>query len=125
MGNRPKTLAFPKRGEVYMVDFDPTRGSEMAKCRPAVIIQNDIGNRYAATTIVAPFTSQFDETLYPTEVLVRAPEGGLASDSVVRLDQVRVTDKARLLRRLGILAPVTIRQVNSALLISLGLGLVE
>lgn len=111
----------PRRGEVYLVNFDPTIGAEVKKTRPAVVIQNDIGNRWSPITIVAAITSRFEDPLYPTEVLVRASEGGLAVDSVVLLNQLRSVDKARLVRRLGALKAQTVREVDRALLLSLGL----
>ena len=93
----------------------------MKKTRPAVVIQNDIGNRWSSITIVAAMTSRFEDPLYPTEVLVRASEGGLVVDSVVLLNQLRSVDKARLVRRLGALKAQTVREVDRALLLSLGL----
>src|SRR5512134_1149164 len=93
---REQPLARPKRGEVYLVSFDPTVGAEIKKTRPALVIQNDIGNRYSPITIVAAITSKFDEELYPTEVLVTPPEGGLRDPSVVSLNQIRSVDKQRL-----------------------------
>ncbi len=112
----------PKRGDVYLVRFDPTEGAEIAKTRPAVVIQNDVGNRFSNLTIVAPITSKYDAELYPTEVLVQAPEGGLKTDSVVLLNQIRAVDKRRLSRRLGTLHPSTMTLVNEALAISVGLA---
>ena len=79
----------PVRGEVYLVNFDPTLGSEIKKTRPALIIQNDVANRHSPITIVAAITSKFDDSLYPTEVLIAAGEGGLKQDSVVLLNQIR------------------------------------
>ncbi len=114
-------VTHPKRGEIYLVDFEPTRGAEIKKTRPALIIQNDIGNRYSPITIVAAITSQFDQKLYPTEALVKAPEGGLAADSVVLLNQIRTIDKGRLVKRLGSIKPQTMRKVEDALRISLEL----
>jgi mRNA interferase MazF len=114
-------LRRPRRGEVYLVNFDPTIGAEVKKTRPAVVIQNDIGNRWSPITIVAAITSRFEDPLYPTEVLVRASEGGLAVDSVVLLNQLRSIDKARLVRRIGALKAQTVREVDRALLLSLGL----
>ena len=111
----------PRRGDVYLVNFDPTIGAEVKKTRPAVVIQNDIGNRWSPITIVAAMTSRFEDPLYPTEVLVKASEGGLAIDSVVLLNQLRSVDKARLVRRLGALKSQTVREVDRALLLSLGL----
>jgi len=111
----------PKRGEVYLVNFDPTIGSEIRKTRPAVILQNDIANRYSAVTIVAALSSQFDDRLYPTEVLVEPVRGGIEKRSVILLDQIRTIDKQRLARKLGILGPETLAKVDRALEISLGL----
>jgi mRNA interferase MazF len=111
----------PKRGEIYLVNFDPTVGSEIAKTRPAVILQNDISNQYSPITIIAAVTSKFDENLYPTEVFVRPPEGGLTEISVILLNQIRSIDKRRLIKRLGNLEIATIEQVDLALQISFGL----
>jgi mRNA interferase MazF len=113
-------VAFPKRGEVYLVSFDPAVGTEIQKTRPALILQNDIANRHSPITIVAAITSQFEEPLYPTEVLIRPPEGGLSVPSVVLLNQIRSIDRRRLVRRLGVVAPATIERVNRAIQISLG-----
>jgi mRNA interferase MazF len=112
----------PKRGDVYLVRFDPTEGAEISKTRPAVIIQNDVGNRFSDLTIAAPITSKYDAELYPTEVLVKAPEGGLKTDSVVLLNQIRAIDKLRLVRRLGALHSSTMLLVNEALAVSVGLA---
>lgn len=120
---RPPTrlIVLPKRGDVFLVTFDPTLGAEIRKMRPALILQNDIANRDSPITIVAAMTSQFDEPLYPTEVLVRHPEGGLTADSVILLNQIRSVDKQRLFKRLGRVTPETVRKVDQALLLSLGL----
>jgi mRNA interferase MazF len=120
MARRPK-IAQPKQGEVYLVNFDPTIGAEIQKTRPASIVQNDIANRHSPITIVAALTSQFDEPLYPTEVFIQPPEGGLIIPPVVLLNQVRSVDKRRLVRRLGTLTPTTMERVDRAILISLGL----
>jgi mRNA interferase MazF len=119
---REQPLARPKRGEVYLVSFDPTVGAEIKKTRPALVIQNDIGNRYSPITIVAAITSKFDEELYPTEVLVTPPEGGLREPSVVSLNQIRSVDKQRLVKRLGSLKPATMASVDQALRVSVGLA---
>ena len=114
-------VAFPRRGDIYMVNFHPTVGSEIKKTRPALILQNNVGNRFSPITIVAAITSQVRYPLYPTEVVITAPEGGLSLDSVVLLNQIRSIDMQRLVRRLGAIAPVTLEQANHALQISLGL----
>jgi len=109
------------RGEVFLVEFDPTRGSEIRKTRPAMIIQNDVANRYSPITIVAAITSKFDEKLYPTEVLIPNGEAGLKQDSVIVFDQIRTIDKSRLLKKLGKVSALTLRRADVALKISVGL----
>lgn len=103
------------------MDFDPTRGAEIRKTRPAVIIQNDTANRWSPITIVAAVTSRFDAPLYPTEVLIRRGEAGLEANSVALLNQIRSIDKARLVKVLGRVSPETLEQIDRALLLSLGL----
>ena len=121
-GRPPARLIIsPRRGDVCLVTFDPTVGAEIRKTRPALIIQNDIANRYSPITIVAAITSQVSESIYPTEVLVRRPEGGLTADSIILLNQIRSVDKRRLFKRLGRMTPETMRRVDHALLASLGL----
>ena len=117
-----RTVAFPKRGEIYLVSFDPTVGAEIRKTRPALVLQNNVANRHSPVTIVAAITSRFEEPLYPTEVLLPAGEGGLEVDSVVLLNQVRTVDRLRLIQRLGTLKPETMKRVNQALRISMGLA---
>jgi mRNA interferase MazF len=95
----------PRRGEVWLVSFDPTIGAEIKKTRPALVLQNDIANRYSPVTIVAAITSQFEERIYPTEVLIKAPQAGLTADSVALLNQIRSIDRRRLVRRLGAADP--------------------
>ncbi len=112
----------PRRGEIYLVSFDPTVGHEMRKTRPALIIQNDIGNRYSPLTIVAAITSKISSIPYPIEVIVRPSKAnGLETTSAIRLDQIRTVDKQRLIRRLGIVEPSIIEKVDEAVRISLGL----
>ena len=117
-----RTVAFPKRGEVYLVSLDPTVGAEIRKTRPALVLQNNVANRHSPVTIVAAITSRFEKPLYPTEVLLPAGEGGLEVNSVVLLNQVRTVDRLRLIQRLGTLKPETMKRVNQALRISMGLA---
>jgi mRNA interferase MazF len=114
-------VGHPRRGEIYLVTFDPTVGAEIRKTRPAVVLQNDVGNRTASTTIVAALSSQVDEPLYPFEVLVQPRDGGIVKPSVVLLNQIRTVDRQRLIRCLGTLRPETMRRVDRALAISVGL----
>lgn len=114
-------VAQPERGEVCLVSFDPALGAEIQKTRPALILQNDISNRYSPITIVAAITSQFKKPPFPTGVLIIPPEGGLDTESAVLLNQIRSIDKRRLIKLLGTLGPETMSRVNDALQISLGL----
>jgi mRNA interferase MazF len=116
-----RAVNYPRRGEVYLVNFDPVIGAEIRKTRPALILQNDIANRHSPLTIVAAITSQFEEPLYPTEVLLTAGEGGTTKDSVILLNQIRSVDKRRLVRRLGTIRSESMRRADRSLLISLGL----
>ena len=112
----------PRRGDIYLVNFDPTLGAEIRITRPALILQNDIGNKFSPVTIVAAISSKFDEPLYPTEVLISAKAlTGLAIDSVVLINQIRTVDKKRLVKQLGTLSAAKMEEVNQALRISLAL----
>lgn len=111
----------PRRGEVYLVGFEPTAGAEIRRTRPAVIVQNDIANRWSPITIVAAVTSKKGDRVYPSNVLVEALEGGLTHDSLVLLNHVRSIDRRRLVKRLGRLEPQTMKRVDRALVISFGL----
>jgi mRNA interferase MazF len=112
---------YPRRGEVFLVNFDPVIGAEIRKTRPALILQNDIANRHSPVTIVSAITSQFEEPLYPTEVLLKAGEGGMKKDSVILLNQIRSVDKKRLVRRLGRIDAEAMHRVDRSIQISLGL----
>lgn len=110
-----------KRGDVWLANLDPVIGSEQGKTRPVVIIQNDVANEYSPVVIVAALTTAVGPKEYPTEVQVRAPEGGLKRDSIILLNQIRTIDKRRLIERWGSLTPETMRKLDEALKISLGL----
>lgn len=110
-----------KRGDVWLTNLDPVIGSEQGKTRPVVIIQNDIANEYSPVVIVAALTTALGPKEYPTEVRVRAPEGGLKKDSAILLNQIRTIDKRRMIERWGTLGPQTMKKLDEALKISLGL----
>jgi len=109
-----------QRGDIFTVDFEPVRGHEQGKVRPALVIQNDIGNQYSPTTIVAAITSG-ERARYDVNVEIKAPEGGLIRDSLVLLNQIRTVDKPRLGRCWGHLSEETMVRVDEALKISVGL----
>ena len=110
-----------RRGDVVIVRLDPAVGHEMKKTRPAVVVQNDIGNRNSSTTIVAPVTGTYRE--YPFEVLVEADGSPPEKDSSIRLDQIRtVSVPNRIHSVVGSLDESTMAEVDDALQLSLGLG---
>lgn len=112
---------FPKRGEVWLVNFDPTVGVEIKKTRPALIIQNDAGNFASEATIVAAITSS-QRSARSFEVELESPEGSLRKNSLILLQQIRTIDKQRLVKLLGRITEDTLRKVETALKISLDLS---
>lgn len=109
-----------RRGDVVIVRLDPAEGHEMKKTRPAVIVQNDVGNRNSSTTIVASVTGTHRG--YPFEVLVEADGSPFEKDSSVRLDQIRtVSIEKRVHSVVGSLSESTMAEVDDALKLSLGL----
>jgi len=109
-----------RRGDIWTVDLEPVVGSEQGKARPALIVQNDIGNLYSPVLIVAALTSG-EEAGYDVQVEVKAPEGGLHHNSLVLLNQIRTIDKRRVGRYWGHLSAETMQRVDEAIKISLGL----
>ncbi|MFS8501590.1 MAG: type II toxin-antitoxin system PemK/MazF family toxin [Caldicoprobacter sp.] len=110
-----------RRGEIYYADLSPVVGSEQGGVRPVLIVQNDIGNKYSPTVIVAAITSQINKAKLPTHVELSASEYGLPKDSVILLEQIRTIDKKRLREKICMLSPEVMEKVNEALQISLGL----
>lgn len=111
--------SFPKRGEVWLVNFNPGRGSEQKGIRPAVVIQNNIGNEHGSTTIVAAITTTIK--LYPVTIFLPKGTAGLDRDSIINLAQLLTVDKTRLMRKLGELDAKQLAQTNESLKISLNL----
>ncbi|HLY24180.1 MAG TPA: type II toxin-antitoxin system PemK/MazF family toxin [bacterium] len=111
-----------KRGDVYDARLDPTEGTEQAGRRPVVIVSRDAITMHMPIVIVVPVTTyRMDRRLYPSQVLLRAPEGGLTADSVALAEQVRALAKGRLHRHRGTLSPQALRQIDHALSIALDL----
>ncbi|MBS5927307.1 MAG: type II toxin-antitoxin system PemK/MazF family toxin [Clostridium sp.] len=110
-----------KRGDIFYADLSPVIGSEQGGIRPVIIMQNDIGNRYSPTVIVAAITSQINKAKLPTHVEISSEEYGLNRDSVVLLEQIRTLDKRRLKEKIGHMTDSDMEKVNKALLISLSL----
>ncbi|MBC8560712.1 type II toxin-antitoxin system PemK/MazF family toxin [Fumia xinanensis] len=110
-----------KRGDLYYADLNPVIGSEQGGYRPVLVIQNDIGNQYSPTMIVAPITSQIiHKSHLPTHVrLLRVPP--LKKDSIILLEQIRTIDRERLGEFIGSLNDILMKQVDYALAVSVGL----
>lgn len=115
------TTMIVKRGDIFYADLSPVIGSEQGGIRPVIIIQNDIGNKYSPTVIVAAITSQINKAKLPTHVEISSEEYGLNKDSVVLLEQVRTLDKKRLKEKIGHMTDSDMEKVDKSLLISVGL----
>lgn len=110
-----------RRGEIYWVDFHPARGSEQMGRRPALVVQNDIGNRLSSLTILVALTTRIPQTIPPYQALIPAGTSGLPRDSIAKCDQVLTVDKSRLLDRAGAADGPTMAAVDDALGFSLAL----
>ncbi|MCY9807570.1 type II toxin-antitoxin system PemK/MazF family toxin [Lentilactobacillus senioris] len=110
-----------KRGDVYYADLSPVVGSEQGGMRPVLIIQNDVGNHYSPTVIVAAVTARITKPKMPTHVGVSAKDG-VERDSVILLEQIRTIDKQRLRDRVAHLDDKIMKRVDKALKISLGIN---
>ncbi|MRH43624.1 PemK family transcriptional regulator [Aquibacillus halophilus] len=110
-----------KRGEVYFADLSPVVGSEQGGVRPVLVLQNDIGNRFSPTVIVAAITAQIQKAKLPTHVEIDAKKYGFERDSVILLEQIRTIDKQRLTDKITQLDNSMMENINKALEISLGL----
>lgn len=110
-----------KRGDVLLVNFEPVKGSEQGRIRPAIVIQNNILNKFSPLTIVAPVTSKVYDKEYPTNVFIKKEESALDNDSTVLLNQIRTIDKRRIIRKLGSLDVFLMNKVDLAIKICLSL----
>lgn len=110
-----------KRGDVFYADLSPVIGSEQGGFRPVLVVQNDIGNRYSPTVIIAAITSKISKAKLPTHIELEAKNTGLDKDSVILLEQIRTVDKKRLKDKITHLDEETMKRVNNGLNISLGL----
>ena len=107
------------RGQIWLVSFNPSRGSEQKGVRPALIIQNDIGNKYSKTTIIAAISTAISD--YPQNVFIsKSKKNGLSADSMVKLGQILTIDKKRLIKKLGTVSNSVMEKVDYAVQLSLG-----
>ena len=110
-----------RKGDIFFADLSPVVGSEQGGVRPVLVVQNDIGNRFSPTIIVAAVTSQTNKAKLPTHVPISAEGNGLSRDSVVLLEQHRKIDKKRLREHIGTVGTNVIDVVDEALSVSLGI----
>lgn len=121
-GLRSVSSVIVKRGDIFYADLSPVIGSEQGGVRPVLIVQNDIGNKYSPTVIVAAITSQINKAKLPTHIEINAAEYGITKDSVILLEQIRTIDKRRLKEKIGHLADDLMIKVNGSLQVSFGLS---
>lgn len=110
-----------KRGDIFYADLSPVIGSEQGGTRPVLVVQNDVGNKFSPTVIIAAITSQINKAKLPTHIEINANDFGLAKDSVILLEQIRTIDKKRLREKIGRLDDELLIQVDEALGVSFGI----
>ena len=110
-----------KRGEIWLAELNPIRGSEQAGTRPVLILQNNSINRFTSTFLAIPLTTNLRRASLPTCVLLSEGEGGLVKDSVALCHQLRVLDKSRLMRRLGSVSELTLDAPHRCVLFTISI----
>ena len=111
-----------KRGDIIYADLSPVVGSEQGGIRPVLIVQNDIGNKYSPTVIVAAITSRINKAKMPTHIEIEGEKHGLVKDSVILAEQIRTIDKRRLKERIGSIDDTIMDSIDNALKISFGIN---
>ena len=111
-----------KRGQIWYADLSPVVGSEQGGYRPVLMLQNDVGNKYSPTIIVAIITSRKTKAKIPTHYWLDKGQGGLVCDSMVELEQIRTLDKKRLKQFMGTLDQEQMKEIDKKIKISLGLS---
>ncbi len=109
------------RGDIYYADLSPVVGSEQGGVRPVLVVQNDVGNKYSPTVIIAAITSQLSKAKLPTHIELSKDKYSLAKDSVILLEQIRTLDKRRLKEKICTIDNLTMQRVDVAIMISLGI----
>lgn len=111
-----------KRGDIFLANLEPVKGSEQGGVRPVLIIQNDNGNKFSPVTIIAAITSKAFEKEHPTNVFISRQESKLDKDSTILLNQIRTIDNRRLIKRISGLDNFIMRKVDMAIKVSLQLA---
>lgn len=107
-----------KRGDVLYADLGPVIGSEQDGIRPVLVLQNDRGNRYSPTVIIAPITTKFTKSKIPTHILIESGSSGLRQNSIVLVEQIRTIDKARIIKKVGHLSNTDLLKIQNAIKIN-------
>ena len=110
-----------RKGDIFYADLSPVIGSEQGGIRPVVILQNDVGNRFSQTTIVAIITSKLTKAKMPTHISIDAEKYGLNKKSIILVEQIRTVDKRRIKEKLGKLNEEDIKKIDRAILVSFGI----
>ena len=110
-----------KRGDIFLANLEPTKGSEQGGIRPILIIQNDISNKHSPVTIISAITSKIFEKEYSTNIFISKDESGLDKDSTIMLNQIRTIDNSRLIRKIGSLDNFTMNKVDRSIKVSLAI----
>jgi len=110
-----------KRGDIFYADLSPVVGSEQGGIRPVLVVQNDVGNKYSPTVIVAAITSKINKAKMPTHIELEGAKHGLTKDSVILAEQIRTIDKRRLKEKIGHIDDYLIDSIDYALKISFGI----
>ena len=120
----PKPVLFhrPRRGEIWIVELDPTRGHEMQKTRYCLVIQSDILNKKLPTFIIAPITSKVRPEWFPIGIIIKKNESELLKESQIMLNQIKAADITRFKRKIGKLNESIMVQVNESLAFVIGLN---
>lgn len=114
-------MAGIKRGDIVLANLDPVIGAEQGKTRPALVIQNDIGNEYSPTTIIAPITSKIFSRQFPTNTEIDKTNSPLKEKSTILLNQIRTIDKSRIIKIYGHISNKKLKEIDEAIMNSLGL----
>lgn len=110
-----------KKGDIFLANLEPVKGSEQGGIRPVLIIQNDISNKYSPVTIISAITSRVYEKEFSTNIFISKKDSGLNKDSTIMLNQLRTIDKSRIIKKVGSLDLFLMNQVDKAIKVSLGL----
>ena len=109
-----------QRGDILLIELDPTKGSEIRKTRPGIVVSNDIANRYSPLVTIIPLTSKNIDQIYPQDVLVPKAQG-LKTTSKAKASQIRAVDRSRIKSKIGQLEKQILVKVDIALKLHLGL----